>query len=236
MIISFCFSIKLMSTLDRLQIYQSIIYKSVQCAKLHHKVKFYTDVETLKYLEHIDVEKIIINTDGFYFLDDFKIHLLSVIDNEEVIVDTDLFLFAPLKLKDGYDIYVDFKDNCTKHYYPEYLKFFRENNIDELIPDFNTPITYIPNIGILRIPNEQLKKEYIESYYKIRDWTISKNNNLDRMASMILGQYMLGLILKDTEYKIYYSKLYGNYYLHLSGPQKFDIDLVNSIDVTKKIV
>ncbi len=236
MIVSFCFSIKLMSSLDRLTIYQSIISKSVECAKLHHKVKFYTDAETLKYLEHIDVEKIIIDTNGFYFLDDFKIHLLSVIDDEEVIVDTDLFLFAPLKLKDGYDIYVDFKDNCTKHYYPEHLKFFRDNNIDELIPAFNTPITYIPNIGILKIPNKKLKKEYIQSYYKIRDWTISKNNNLDRMASMILGQYMLGLILKDTKYKIYYSRLNSNYYLHLSGPQKFEIGIINSIDIKNKLL
>lgn len=224
-----------MSDLSNLDIYQKIIYKSVNCAKLYHKVRFYTDVETLSYLENIDVEKIIIDTTNFYFLDDFKINLLSIIEKNEIIVDTDLFLFAPLQLNSEYDISVEFKDNCTKHYYPEYLKYFIENDIDELIPYFQKPIIYVPNIGILKIYNKKLEKEYVELYYKTREWLIKKNKNIERMSSIILGQYLLALIIENQKYTIDYAKLNKNRYIHFAGPTKFDINVINNIDVNSNV-
>ena len=238
MIVSFCFSKKLMQDESNMEKYQAIIFKSVSCAKLYHNVKFYTDVETIPYLEHIDIKKTIIDTSDFYFLDDFKIHLLSIIDENEILIDTDLFLFSKLNLKNDCDICVDFKDNCTKNYYPTYLKFFIENGIDEIIPSFQQPIIYVPNIGILKILNNELKKEYINLYYKVRNWLVLKNKNIDRMASIILGQYLLGLILENKKYTIDYAKLNNNRYLHFSGPGKFNMDLINNIGVVnqKKII
>ena len=103
MIISFCFTIKIINSIDNLERYQTMISKAVNCAKEHHTVNFYTDAETLPYLDIEGVDIKLIDTNGFYFVDDFKIHLLSIISDEEILVDTDLFLFKELKLEDDKD-------------------------------------------------------------------------------------------------------------------------------------
>ena len=56
MIISFSFTIKIINSMDNLEIYQTIISKAVECAKKYHKIIFYTDTETLPYLNLSDVE------------------------------------------------------------------------------------------------------------------------------------------------------------------------------------
>lgn len=226
MIISFCFTIKIINSMENLERYQKMISKSVECAKKHHKVKFYTDEKTLPYLDINDVEIILIDTSNFYFVDDFKIHLLSIISDNEVLVDTDLFLFIELKLEKEKDIYVDFRDNSSKYWYTEYLKWFINNDIEKILPDFYKKDLQIPNIGILKIDNIQLKKEYIELYYKIREWVLSKDKNVDTGVSIILGQYLLGLIIQNKKYKVSYCFNDYNYYCHLSGPIKFEKDIV----------
>ena len=97
MIVSFCFTIKIINSMDNLERYQTMISKAVNCAKEHHKVIFYTDAETLPYLNITGVDIKLIETTNFYFVDDFKVHLLSIISDEEVLIDTDLFLFRKLK-------------------------------------------------------------------------------------------------------------------------------------------
>lgn len=236
MIISFCFTIKIINSMDNLERYQTMISKAVECAKVHHKVLFYTDVETLPHLNIGDVEVKLIDTNGFYFVDDFKVHLLSIISDEEVLVDTDLFLFRELKLSNGYDACFDFMDDSRKVWYTEYLNWFINNGIKELIPEFGDNNISVPNIGVLKILNNNLKKEYIELYYRIRKWVLSKDENITRGVSIILGQYLLGLILvKYTPYYCYNSK---NHYVHLSGPSKFKKNILKTINPVhfKKIV
>jgi hypothetical protein len=74
--------------MDNLERYQTMISKAVNCAKEHHKVIFYTDAETLPYLNITGVDIKLIETTNFYFVDDFKVHLLSIISDEEVLIDT----------------------------------------------------------------------------------------------------------------------------------------------------
>jgi len=233
MIISFCFTIKILNKQSDLNLYVEMIQKSIECAKQHHKVKFYTDEETIKHISINDVEIQIIDTDGFYFADDFKIYLLDIIKDDEVIVDTDLFLFAPLNLEGEYDLYVDFKDNSGKYWYTEYLDWFVFNEIKEVFPNFNNEIISVPNIGILKFKNKELQKKYTETYYMVRKWVLSKDENIDRGISIILGQYLLGMLMLNYNVKYCYKK--KNHYIHLSGPIKFEKDMINNIIPNKTI-
>ena len=220
MIISFSFTIKVMDSISNLDVYQNMITKAISLAKKHHKVNFYTDVETLSHLNITDAEVKLIDTTDFYFIDDFKIHLLSIISDEEVLIDTDLFLIRELQLKDGYDIYVDFKDDCKRKWYTEYLNWINENGINDVIPNFVNWNIKPPNIGILKITNKELKKEYIELYNLMRKWVLSKDKNINKGISIILGQYLLGTLIQNKHKICYCCGKSG--YIHLSGPIKFD--------------
>jgi len=233
MVISFCFTIKILNKQSDLNLYVQMIEKSIQCAKQYHKVKFYTDEETIAHIPIKDIEIQIVNTDNFYFVDDFKVYLLDIIEDNEVIIDTDLFLFAPLYLEDDYDLYVDFKDHSGKDWYIEYLDWFIDKGITELIPNFNHKIIQVPNIGVFKFKNKQLQKKYTETYYIIREWALSKDKNIDRGISIILGQYLLALLMSD--YKVKYCHKNENHYIHLSGPQKFEKNVIDNIMPNKSI-
>jgi hypothetical protein len=217
-----CFTIKIINSINYLPLYKELLSKAIECAKLYHNVKFYTDIETLPHIPTDGIEIELIDTSNFYFVDDFKIHLLSVIKDDEVIIDTDLFLFKELYLQTGYDVHTDFLDNSSNKWYTEYLNWFNKNGITELIPNFNVSKLSVPNIGILQVPNKTLRQEYIDLYYKVREWVLLKDANASKGISIVLGQYLLGLLLyTNTEYKIAYCKLNNNHYAHLSGERKF---------------
>jgi len=233
MVISFCFTIKILNNKSDLNLYIQMIETAVECAKQYHKVKFYTDEVTIKKISIKDVEIKMIDTNNFYFVDDFKVYLLDVIEDDEVIIDTDLFLFSPLYLEDGYDLYTDFKDHSGKDWYIEYLNWFVNNGIKKIFPNFNDKIITVPNIGVLKFTNKELQKKYTETYYMIRDWVLSKDKNINRGISIILGQYLLALLISD--YKIKYCHKNKNHYIHLSGPQKFEKNVINNIMPNKLI-
>lgn len=233
MLISFCFTIKILNNQSDLNFYVEMIEKAIECAKQYHRVKFYTDEETIDLVSIKDVEIQIVNTSNFYFVDDFKVYLLDIVQEDEVIIDTDLFLFSPLYLEDGNDLYVDFKDHSGKDWYIEHLDWFVNNGIRELIPNFNDKIIPVPNIGILKFKNQELQKRYSEIYYTIRKWVLSKDENINRGVSIILGQYLLGLIMSN--YKIKYCHKNKNHYIHLSGPNKFEKNVVKNMLPSKTI-
>lgn len=213
--------------MDNLERYQTMISKAVECAKVHHKVLFYTDIETIPYLNIGDVEVKLIDTDGFYFVDDFKVHLLSVIAENEILVDTDLFLFRELKLENGFDAYFDFMDNSKQNWYTEYLNWFIDNGIRDIIPEFGESNIVVPNIGILKITNTELQKEYIDLYYKVRKWVLDRDNTITKGISIILGQYLLGILIQKYNVKYCYNAT--NHYVHLSGPSKFKKNILLTI-------
>jgi hypothetical protein len=208
-----------------------MIEKAIECAKQYHKVKFYTDKETINLIPLEDVEVHIVDTDNFYFIDDFKVYLLDIIEDNEVIIDTDLFLFAPLNLEDGYDLYVDFKDNSSKYWYSECLDWFIGNGIKELFPNFNDKAISVPNIGVLKFKNKELQRKYIEAYYMLKEWVLFKDKNIDRGVSIILGQYLLGMLIPGYSVKYCYKN--KNNYAHLSGPIKFEKNIINNIIPSK---
>lgn len=234
--ISFSFTTKLLFNTSNTKTYLELLNKSIKFAKRYHKVKLYTDDVTLPIVSNIDVDIVLVDTTGFRFIDDFKVYLLSHISDDEVLVDVDLFLYKPLYLKDGCDIWVDFKDNSSNGWYKDYVKYCVDNGICNILPDFIQSSMSIPNIGILKIGNPNLKLDYIHSYNKIRDWFFTLDDEPDIGLSIILGQYLLGLLLKDGKYKVSYCHRNSNDYIHLSGPVKFKEGILNTIEYTKKII
>ena len=231
MVVCFCFTVRLLDNPHHLNIYVEMIKKAIECAKQYHKVKFYTDKETINFIPLEDVEVLIVDTDNFYFIDDFKVYLLDIIEDNEVIVDTDLFLFAPLNLEGEYDLYVDFKDNSSKYWYTECLDWFIDNGIKELFPNFNDKVISVPNIGVLKFKNKELQKKYIETYYMLKKWVLFKDKDVDRGVSIILGQYLLGILMPGYSVKYCYKS--KNNYAHLSGPIKFEKNIINNIIPSK---
>lgn len=231
MVLCFCFTVRILNNKSYLNTYVEMIEKAIECAKQHHKVKFYTDKETSKLISATGIETHIVDTTDFYFVDDFKVYLLDIIEDNEVIVDTDLFLFAPLNLEGEYDLYVDFKDNSSKSWYTEYLDWFTSNGVRELFPDFNDEVITVPNIGVLKFKNKKLQKSYTEMYSMLRSWVLSKDRSIDKGVSIILGQYLLGILMSGYNVKYCYKN--KNNYAHLSGPIKFEKNMISNIIPSK---
>lgn len=228
MIISFCFTIKILNTESELDRYIELIDKAIMCAKEHHKVRFYTDSETIKYISQNDIEIKYVDTYEFYFIDDFKIYLLDKLEQDEILIDVDLFLFAPLKINNMADLNVDFKDDTTnKEWYTKYLNWCVENGIKKILPTFDEKIKFVPNIGILKIKNKQLLNDYQNLYYKVRRWILSKDDKINKQISIILGQYLLGILMCD--YIVEYCYTNKNHYVHLSGMTKFEKNIIKDI-------
>jgi hypothetical protein len=237
--IVFSFIKKLSSDETHLTAYKHIILKSVELAKLNHKnVLFYTDLETSKWLEELDVEKIIIDSSNFTYQDDMKLYLISILGQNHILVDVDLFLTKPLIIDNSYDLYVDYFDNANKKvydlFYKEHLDKLIEGGIQKIIPDFGTDTVSIPNIGILYVKNSDMKADYIKMYSFIKQWIIDNGlyEDVGPAASLIVGQYCLGYINKSNRYSVYYCKYNTkNHYTHLVGRDiKFNLDiLLNNI-------
>lgn len=227
MVICLCFTKKVLSDLSKLDLYKEMLSKSVEFAKKFYQVILYTDSETLPDLETIQVEKRLVDSSDFYFIDDFKVYLLDkVLCENSTLIDVDLFLFKPLTFQEGFDLYADYKEKSTEEWYTQYIDILLENGVRELLPDFGSKIYFPPNIGIIKFTNLEYKRKYIDTYNLLKNWIANKNLNLDRGASMVLGQYTLALLNTDNKYRIYYCRNQNtsNNFLHLSGPIKFEKD------------
>lgn len=227
MVICLCFTKKVLSDLSKLDLYKEMLSKSVEFAKKFYQVILYTDSETLPDLETIQVEKRLVDSSDFYFIDDFKVHLLDkVLCENSTLIDVDLFLFKPLNFQEGFDLYADYKEKSTEEWYTQYIDILLENGVKEILPNFGSKTYFPPNIGIIKFTNVEYKREYIDTYTLLKNWIVNKGLKLDRGASMVLGQYTLALLNVDNKYRIYYCRNQNtnNNFLHLSGPIKFEKD------------
>ena len=83
--------------------------------------------------------------------------------------------------------------------------------------------------AFLKINNKKLLKEYIELYeYYSKDIIDKKDEKLSDY-SMILGQYLLGMLLFEGNYSYLYMRGVnkGSKYSHLAGPNKYEKFKVN---------
>jgi len=230
MIISFCFTTKIMDW-SILDFYKMLVYKSIETAKQYHKVVLYTDEESLSHFEDVTVEKRIVDTTGFLFMDDLKIHLLTIIGENEILIDTDLFLHKPLELPNGYDLYLDYKDPTTEWHYDVPYNYFVSKGIRNAFPNiFDEIIHHSGNIGILYFTNKTFKEKYIELYYKLREWIIGLDNWYEHTA-VFLGQYLLGVVWYESDYKVCPLKETDNDYTHYASYLKFEDGVIDKIPI-----
>jgi hypothetical protein len=232
MIISFSFTLRIMPPEEGLlEFYMKMLYKSIYAAREHHKVILYTDELTLPHLSHIHVEKRIVDTTGFLFLDDLKVHLLSIISSDEILIDIDVFLHKPLELPNDFDLYIDYMDLSYEWYYTQPYEYFVSKGIRTAFPNyFDNIIDQSGNIGLLYFKNDELKKHYIQLYHKVRSWILGLSEGYEHSA-VFLGQYLLGVVLHRMDYKICYLKLTNNDYTHYAGQQKFKNNVIDNIPI-----
>jgi hypothetical protein len=119
-------------------------------------------------------------------------------------------------------------------YYKDTIDLFLENKIENVIPFFKK-INYVPNIGILKFKNKTTEREFLEYYWKMKNWFINSNLELshnliqnDDKVSAVFGQYLLGLFANKQKINISFLSE-KNIYSHLSGIRKFDISLSKNI-------
>mgnify|MGYP000870678580 CR=1 FL=1 len=172
-ILILCFTKKVLSDLSKLDLYKEMLSKSVEFAKKFYQVILYTDSETLPDLETIQVEKRLVDSSDFYFIDDFKVYLLDkVLCENSTLIDVDLFLFKPLNFQEGFDLYADYKEKSTEEWYTQYIDILLENGVRELLPDFGSKIYFPPNIGIIKFTNLEYKRKYIDTYNLLKNWIV----------------------------------------------------------------
>jgi hypothetical protein len=216
---------------SKLDFYKMMLYKSIKTAKQHHKVILYTDSESLPHFEHISVEKRIVDTNGFLFMDDLKIHLLSMISEDEILIDTDLFLHKQLELPNGYDLYLDYQDPTTEWHYNVPYDYFVSKGIREAFPlQFDEIIPNSGNIGILYFTNKEFRKKYIDLYWRVREWVLGLDEWYEHTA-VFLGQYLLGVVLHSSNYKVCPLKETHNDYTHYASYLKFESDVIDKIPI-----
>ena len=90
-------------------------------------------------------------------------------------------------------------------------------------------LPFVPNIGLLKINNKKLLTDYIEQYSYYRKDILNKFDNTFLSFSILLGQYLLGMLLYEGNYSYLSIRSVNtpDVYEHLGGPQKFKMLMSN---------
>jgi hypothetical protein len=208
--------------------FETILYclnKSIQLASKFHNIKIITDIQTIEYLKHLNVEVELFDFGHLRFLDDIKISVLPHLKNDELLIDPDVFIYKEIKVDEDCDLICERPENIRKDewYRKDYelSKQFRFSKFIRLESKTND----ICNIGILKFFNQDLLKKYIEKYNFVKSVAVEEENNLYEFPtfSILLGQLLLQNVIDDGDYKVKYVRNNGyNSYYHLAGEQKYD--------------
>ena len=211
--------VKFEKTLDLFQ--KSTIYN-----KRFHKLKIFSDKETLPFIEKFNIPIEVIEFEDFLFLDDIKIKVLPELTYNQVLIDYDVFLFSKLILPTQCDVVLDRPDNINVWYIQELAESARQYKFFELL-DFNPKDDISGNIGLMKFFDKELEKNYIYFYNQLKNIAKLEKEMLPPFPSysILLGEIGLknvidkmGSILKFT------STMDVNNYEHLAGPKKSDPD------------
>lgn len=150
---------------------------------------------------------------------------IEAIQNEEtpfIYIDGDLFLNGPLRYHDNISLLIDHDEtNIFESHYEKMYKAFTKAGIKEIFPEWNK-VKHIFNVGILGIFDSKLKSEYVELFYKLKDWHQENKQDLPtfHLVTLIIVQYSLSLLARNKGYNYEFADR-RNDYLHLYGKQKF---------------
>ena len=225
----YCFSKKLAKNEEQYAINLQLLEKSTNLLKKLYSYKLVTDTETLKDVKNFSSEIEIIDTQNFIFLDDIKLALLQSLNSSDILIDPDVFVFDDLTISNDVDLIFEHKE---KYYNDPWYDFIIENLKGTFLYDkikSTKKLPFVPNIGFLKINNKKLLSEYIELYEYYSKDIIDKKDEKIENYSLILGQYLLGMLLFEGNYSYLYMRGVNNYrkYSHLAGPNKYKKFKVN---------
>jgi hypothetical protein len=192
--------------------------------------KFYPEAEIILYTDHVgsqifkDICTIkLLNPDRVkHYFSEAKIEVLEREEGEFIHIDGDLFLNGRLKYHPKVDVIIDHNEiNIWDSHYKEMFDLFTQHGVKEIFPEWEE-VPYIFNVGVLGFFSEELKKEYLEIFHKLKKFHQSIKHKLPffGLITLILVQYSLSILAQKKRYKFDFTE-YKSDYLHLYGKRKF---------------
>lgn len=218
----YCFTKKLAANNEEYNISLKVLSDSINLLSKHYDFRLVTDKVTYDDLKSLSNNISFADTDDFLLVDDFKIQQVKHLKDNEVLVDPDILIYSPLEIYLTDDLIFDYKDRPYEKWYTQNKDLLEGTLLNKKIQSSKTP-GFIPNIGFLKINNSILLNDYISQYEMYRKDIIQKLSNKARGLSIMLGQFLLGLLLSEGKYSYLSTRGYntGQVYVHLGGPQKF---------------
>lgn len=218
----YCFTKKLASNKKEYKVNLTLFKKSVELLSKHYSYRVVTDKETLKDISPFVTNYSLVDSTDFHFVDDFKIDELGKLLVNEVLIDPDVLIYKPLEYSLNEDLIFDYIDNPSREWYTSNISKLDNTLLGDKINLSNTP-KFIPNIGLLKINNRKLLNEYLNQYKLYRNNILKNVTSGTRGLSIMLGQFLLGLLLFNENYSYLSIRSLnrGDVYVHLGGPQKY---------------
>jgi len=187
-----------------------LLYKAAitRSKKLGYTIKLYgCDFAYDKLKEVID-EWVDITDEEFILTDDLKIYIHSKEELDCITIDGDIILESKLKLPWDCDMVYEITGvvkSKTQTKFQRYLNIFKDYDIKSNIEYFNYNTSYACSVGILKFNNEEVKKLFISTYYKFREYFIGNIKSDNRLVkkddpAIIVCEYMFACLLENTEY------------------------------------
>jgi hypothetical protein len=224
----YCFSKNLAVNEEQYAISLTLLKQSIKLVSKHSNYRLVTDDSTYKDLKNLSNDITMIDSSNFKFLDDFKLSLLKDLKFNEMLVDPDILMFKKPMVDSNTDLIFDYKDSPRKYWYEEDIRAVEGMLLYDKIKSVKK-LPFVPNIGFLKINNKKLLTDYIEQYSYYRKDILNKFDNTFLSFSILLGQYLLGMLLYEGNYSYLSIRSVNtpDVYEHLGGPQKFKMLMSN---------
>jgi len=224
----YCFSKNLAVNEEQYAISLTLLKQSIKLVSKHSNYRLVTDDSTYKDLKNLSNDITMIDSSDFKFLDDFKLSLLKDLKFNEMLVDPDILMFKKPMVDSNTDLIFDYKDSPRKYWYEEDIRAVEGTLLYDKIKSVKK-LPFVPNIGLLKINNKKLLTDYIEQYSYYRKDILNKFDNTFLSFSILLGQYLLGMLLYEGNYSYLSIRSVNtpDVYEHLGGPQKFKMLMSN---------
>jgi hypothetical protein len=218
--------------------HSDIVYKTFWVSmknskEMGHEIELWGTTDAIEKLG--ELADSIVNVDDFDFelYDDIKMKIWEGIKPYEITIDGDVFLCDSNLKMGGLWLNVDNEFKILSNEGKLILDTFNKFNPQQIIPEWDSTNTIGLSTGLVNWGmNEQFKKHYIESYWKLRNWyfenqyeMVMKNAKIHNMypaISHIICENLLYQLVKY--YGIEYKELNNNpnfKYIHKAGEEKY---------------
>ncbi len=205
---------------------------SIKLANKHHNTILYTDEYGASQLGDIVGSVKFLKKDKRYLWSEAKIEALSNEPIGSFIIDGDVFLDSKLKYDTEGVVFNNYdSESVIQFYYSKAISDFNNHSIIDVFPYWKTNCKKAINVGILGFFNAELHREYLDFYYKIKDWYFTKYPAPlhKRLDTMIFEQYSLGCLLESKNIKEQPLAI-TNDYSHFCGGIKYENFFVKMVD------